>query len=134
MKETVLLYNFKDKSRLLKIRQALMPLGFRIKTVERKDFGKPLGALVGMKEMKTEEETTEYDGPGFEEEMAVMAGFSSAQVDAFIYALRKKGVGRIDYKAVLTQTNQHWDSVTLFQEIKKEHEIMSAQNAASDAT
>ena len=67
----------------------------------------------------------EYDGPGFEDEMAVMAGFTSSQVDAFIYALRKKGVGRIDYKAVLTSTNQNWNSVTLFHEIKKEHEAMS---------
>ena len=59
--------------------------------------------------------------------MAVMAGFTSAQVDGFIYALRKKGVGRIDYKAVLTPTNQNWDSVTLFHEIKKEHEAMSGK-------
>ena len=32
MKETVLLYNFNDKDRLMKIRQALLPLGFRVKT------------------------------------------------------------------------------------------------------
>lgn len=127
MKPTVLLYNFKDKSRLLKVRQALLPLGFRIKTVEKGEFGKPLGVLAGIKEMKEagDEMKEEYDGPGFEDEMAVMAGFTSSQVDAFIYALRKKGVGRIDYKAVLTSTNQNWDSVTLFHEIKKEHEAMS---------
>lgn len=129
MKPTVLLYNFNDKARLLKVRQALLPLGFRIKTVETKEFGLPLGVLAGVKERKeaAEEPIAEYDGPGFEDEMAVMAGFTSAQVDGFIYALRKKGVGRIDYKAVLTPTNQNWDSVTLFHEIKKEHEAMSGK-------
>ena len=127
MKPTVLLYNFKDRDRLMKIRQALLPLGFRIKIVEKQEFGLPLGVLAGIKEMKEagEEQVASYDGPGFEDEMAVMAGFTSAQVDGFIYALRKKGVGRIDYKAVLTPTNRNGDSVTLFHEIKKEHEAMS---------
>lgn len=127
MKPIVLLYNFKDRARLVKVRQALLPLGFRIKTVEKEEFGLPLGVLAGVKEMKEAgvEQEANYDGPGFEDEMAVMAGFTSSQVDGFIYALRKKGVGRIDYKAVLTPTNQNWDSVTLFHEIKKEHEAMS---------
>ena len=124
MKSTVLLYNFTDKARLLKVRRALMPLGFRLKLVEKKDFGLPLGVLA---EGKEPEERDNYDGPGFEDEMAVMAGFTSTQVDAFIWALRKKGVGRIDYKAVLTPTNREWDSVTLYHEIKKEHEAMSAR-------
>ena len=63
----------------------------------------------------------------FSDEMAIMAGFSSAQIDAFIYALRKKGVGRIDYKAVLTPYNMKWDSVQLYEEIKKEHEMMTGK-------
>lgn len=140
MKETVLLYNFTDKTRLLKVRQALMPLGFRIKLVEKKDYGMPIGVLAGVRGAEASEPAEKdvssglsavvYDGPGFEDEMAVMAGFSSAQVDALIWALRKKGVGRIDYKAVLTPTNKDWDSVTLYHEIKKEHEIMSAKQDA----
>ena len=63
----------------------------------------------------------------FSDEMAIMAGFSSAQIDAFIHALRKKGVGRIDYKAVLTPYNMKWDSVQLYEEIKKEHEMMTGK-------
>lgn len=130
MKETVLLYNFTDKGRLMKVRQALMPLGFRIKTVPKEDFGKPLGMLAGVKGMEDTGELAPYEGPGFEEEMAVMAGFSSSQVDAFIRSLRKRGVGRIDYKAILTPGNVGWDSVTLFHEIKKEHEVMTGKAAA----
>ena len=58
--------------------------------------------------------------------MAVLAGLTSSQVDSFIRTLRKKGVGRIDYKAVLTSVNKDWDSVHLYHEIKKEHEAMTA--------
>ena len=121
MKETVLLYNFNDKDRLMKIRQALLPLGFRVKTVGREDYRKPLGTLAGVKGM---EELTEADHSG--DEMAVRAGLTSSQVDSFIRTLRKKGVGRIDYKAVLTSVNKDWDSVHLYHEIKKEHEAMTA--------
>ena len=93
MKETVLLYNFNDKDRLMKIRQALLPLGFRVKTVGREDYGKPLGTLAGVKGM---EELTEADHSGdglcsdFDDEMAVLAGLTSSQVDSFIRTLRKK--------------------------------------------
>ena len=126
MKETVLFYNV-AKDRLLKLRQALLPLGFRIKLVSREDLGKPLGVLAGVKGMEPDPEQGPYEGPGFEEEMAVLAGFSSAQVDGFIQALRRKGLGRIDYKAVLTPYNREWDSVKLFEEIKREHEAMTKQ-------
>ena len=124
MKETVLLYNFTGGDRGLKLKQALLPLGFKLKAVEKKDFNKPVGLLAGVNGME-EYEDTEYDGPGFEEEMAVLANLSSGRVDAFIKALRKTGVGKINYKAVLTDTNKNWDSVKLFEEIKKEHEEMN---------
>ena len=125
MRETVLLYNFTDSERLMKVRQALMPLGFRLKAVEKRDYGKPIGMLAGVKGMEETGAEEPYAGPGFDDEMAVLAGLTSGQVDAFIVALRKKGVGRIDYKAILTPYNKDWDSVTLYREIKKEHEAMS---------
>lgn len=127
MKPTVLLYNIKDRSRLLKIYQALMPLGFRMRVVEEHEFRLPVGVVAGVdteeKQELQEEKISQNAEVGFTDEMAVMAGFTSAQVDAFILALRKKGVGRIDYKAVLTPTNRQWDSVKLYHELKKEHEM-----------
>lgn len=132
MKETVLLYNFNEE-RILKIRKALLPLGFRIRMVEKKNFNKPLGTLAGVKGMEeslnsslSSPNATGGAGGGFDDEMAVLAGLTSSQVDAFIKALRKNGVGRIDYKAVLTPVNKDWDSVQLYHEIKKEHEKMTA--------
>lgn len=107
-----------------------MPLGFRLKAVKKEEYRLPVGVLAGVKELEqtvlaAEKEETEREVSDFSDEMAVMAGFSSAQVDAFIYSLRKKGVGRIDYKAVLTPYNMTWASVQLYKEIKKEHEAMT---------
>lgn len=123
MKPTVLLYNFTDTKRKIMIQQALMPLGFRLRAVKKEEYGLPVGKLVGIKELDIEAADL-TDDMDFSDEMAVMAGFTSAQIDAFIYALRKKGVGKIDYKAVLTQYNMRWNSVELYREIKKEHEEM----------
>ena len=133
MKQTVLLYNFTDPDRLAKVKQALLPLGFRLKAVQKEDYRRPVGALAGVKGMEDEAAAEPLGGEGdegrafdFNDEMAVMAGFTSAQVDALIRALRRVGVGRIDYKAVLTPYNKNWDSVRLYREIRKEHESMSA--------
>lgn len=127
MKETVLLYNFTDRERVMKMKQALLPLGFRLRAVEKRDYLKPVGVLAGLKGMK-EGEAPEYEGAELVDEMAVMAGFTSARIDAFIKALRKKGVGKIDYKAVLTDVNKDWDSLKLYREIKEEHELMNQKN------
>lgn len=127
MKETVLLYNFTDSDRVLKLKQALLPLGFRLRAVEKKDYLKPLGVLAGVKGMEDPEPEGVYEGEGFEDEMALMAGFTAIQVDSFIKALRKTGVGKINYKAVLTETNRNWDSLKLYREIKQEHEEMSRE-------
>lgn len=130
MKPTVLLYNFTDSKRKIKVQQALMPLGFRLRAVKKEEYGLPVGVLAGLKGLG---EDTFEEAPlkrvDFSDEMAVMAGFSSAQVDAFIYALRRKGIGRIDYKAVLTPYNMKWNSVQLYEELKKEHEAMMGKNA-----
>ena len=127
MQKTVLLYNVQDKNRLLKIRQALLPLGIRIRLVNKEDYGKPVGLLAGIKGIDAAEQESDLKDD-FNDEMAVMAGFTSAQVDAFIRALYKRGVGRIDYKAILTPYNVLWSSVKLYREIKKEHEAMTGQS------
>lgn len=156
MKPTVLLFNFHDQKRLLKIKQALMPLGFRLKRVEPVDYCQQLGWLAGLdgfsktgeiaenseiadSEMaevdsgkdsgkdsdKDDSETGEREKcDELSDEMLVMAGFTSRQVDQLILAFRKKGVGFVPYKAVLTPVNSTWDVRKLFDEIKKEHEAM----------
>lgn len=123
MKETILLYHFTDEERLRKVKRALLPMGIRLKAVRREEYLHPLGYLAGVKEIGPAEAV--YGGGDFEQEMMVMAGLTSQRVDAVILALRKSGVGRVNYKAVLTPANQFWDSVKLYGEISQEHEAMS---------
>lgn len=106
-----------------------MPLGFRLRAVKKEEYGLPVGVLAGLKGLGEDAfEEAPLKRVDFSDEMAVMAGFSSAQVDAFIYALRRKGIGRIDYKAVLTPYNMKWNSVQLYEELKKEHGAMMGKN------
>lgn len=131
MRETILLYGFDDGERKRLVTKALMPLGFRLKGVEPKEYLQPVGYLAGVKEVLPVD--AEYDGEAFESEMMILSVQSMSRVDQVILALRKGGVGRINYKAVITPTNKDWDSVTLYKEISREHAVMSGQDAAKKA-
>lgn len=120
MKETILLFGFDEKKKA-EIKRALLPLKMKIKVVEPEDYHQQVGYLAGNKEISPKESADESKTEEFEQEMMVMAWVSSAQVDQVLQAMRKQGIGRISYKAVLTQQNQYWDCVTLYEELKKEH-------------
>ena len=89
MRETVLLYNVQGDERKRKITKALLPLGFRLKTVAKEDYLKPVGFLAGLKDM--EDNGSVYEGEEFQDEMMLMAGFTSARVDTLLSSLRKNG-------------------------------------------
>lgn len=126
MRETVLLFHFTDKDRRNRLTRALFPLKMRIREVEKKDYLKPLGILAGLKESREGQEPEDYEGEDLEGEMLVMAGLSESRMDMVLKAIRKSGVGPIPYKAVLTPSNQSWNVLELFQEIKAEHEKLNA--------
>lgn len=119
MRELVLLFAFAPE-RLAKVRRALLPLRFRLKAVERADYAQTLGALAGVEEPSE----AAFDGEELPGEMLVMAGLTSGRMDQLLAALRKSGVGRIDCKAVLTETNRHWKPPALYTELRREHEAM----------
>ncbi|HBI72938.1 MAG TPA: DUF3783 domain-containing protein [Lachnospiraceae bacterium] len=123
MKASVLLFNFTDKSRVQMITRALLPLGIKIKRISKEDYLQPLGFLAGVKEIAPVEE--KYNGEELTEEMLLMAGITGKMVDQVLLALRKTGIGRINYKAVLTLTNQYWSAMQLYQELAKEHEMVT---------
>lgn len=122
MKETILLFHFTDREKRNKVAGALFPLKIKIKEVEKKDYLQPIGFLAGSKDIPPVEE--EYEGEELGGEMLVMAGISGPRMDLVLRALRKSGAGSIPYKAAMTPTNQYWNPVQLFTEIKEEHEKM----------
>ena len=81
--------------------------------------------LAGMGEVQ-EQASGSVDG--FSEEMLVMDPAGETMLDKALFLMRKEKV-QIGLKAVLTETNQEWNSLELYEEIKKEHEYMQ-KNAA----
>ena len=75
MKETILLYHIADRDRLHAIQRALLPLGMRIRMVQKEEYLQPVGFLAGVKEIQPGKE--QYEGEELEKEMMVMAGLSS---------------------------------------------------------
>lgn len=121
MKETVLFVNFQDEERIRKIRFAAIPLRLRFVQVREEDYLQSIGYLAGLKGL--EENPKKYEGEPLEQEMMVFAGLSSQKLDEMLKALRKAGA-RVDYKAILTETNCTWTVPKLYQELAFEHESM----------
>lgn len=122
MRETVLLINFQDEKQLRDLKMILFTLKIRMKKVEKKEYLQQIGCLTGLKEMEAAAE--HYEGEELEKEMMVFAGISNQKLDQILLAMRKNGVKRVDYKAVLTETNKTWTVLKLYEEIAKEYEQM----------
>ena len=125
MKKLILLYNF-DEKRAAKVRRSALPLKMGVTIVEKQRYNQPIGVLVGLKDIQAVND--DFSGNGFDEEMLVMYGFMSRDIDLLIRAMNKNGVGKVPLKAVVTSTNILWNSTELYNAVKKDHEEMSGKN------
>lgn len=129
MKETVLFINFQDTEKLQKVKFAEIPLKLRLVRVEKADYSQTIGYLAGQKDM--EENPEKYEGTDLEQEMLVFAGLSNQKLDELLKAMRKAGV-RVNYKAILTETNCRWTVPELYHELAAEHETMQNMRMQSE--
>lgn len=122
IKETVLVYNMQNtgKGKLLKL--ICMQLGIRVRAVEREEFLQPIGYLAGLKGV--EPSSKRYDGEGFTDEMLILSGFTGKRMDLLFAAFRRQKMERIALKAVVTEHNWSWDSISLHNELRQEHAYM----------
>lgn len=90
MKKQILLYNIKDKKRAMDIRRVLMPLKIRIKNISPDEFAYPIGYLLGLEGY--EESDTPAEDCFFEDEMMIMAGFTSYDIDQVIRGFHKRRI------------------------------------------
>ena len=128
MKETILLYNLDSTAIRNKIKFLCIQGGIHIRVVEKNQYDVPIGTLAfGKKEdmepylrSENSEEKSSFDDP-----MLVFAGFTGQKLDQFLNAMRKQKIPKIDLKAMLTEHNVKWDSVTLHDELAKEHQAMN---------
>lgn len=128
MKQLILSYNLPAKH-LAKLRMAAMKLGVRVRPVEKREYLQSLGSFTGL--LGTFESV--YDGENFPELMLVLCGFSQPMVNTFLSLLKASRLPPVPLKAVLTETNQGWNSLELHDELKQEHEAMTAGKSAHES-
>lgn len=122
MNETVLLYNFSGTPAGQKLKPILLKLRLKVRVVKPEEYLEPIGHLAGLKTIPGN--GSHYEGGPLPEPMLLMKGFTEPLLDAFLLALRKQKLV-IPLKAVLTEQNAVWNSLTLYEELKKEHTLMT---------
>lgn len=117
---TILLYGFEELNHILAVKAAAGPFQAEVKPVWRDSWRTPIGALVGRKTRPAREGVFSGKLGG---RMMVFCDMDS-QMDDFLPALRRAGIGPECYKAVLTAWNQEWDGIALFAELQKERRAL----------
>lgn len=140
MTETVLYYNPgrpETMKHVAMMKSVLVRMGVRIKNIGPEQVLEKVGYLAGMEGYEAAGESAVGGGieaagtgpaelPVIPEEVMVLKQFSSQRLDMLLSGLRRAGVPRIALKAVLTEHNSGWTFYHLYQELKEEHETMTA--------
>lgn len=119
-KPTILMYNIRDAKRKNKIMSFCVMNGIKGKVIGKELYREPLCVLLDGDNIAAQE-IVEDD---FSEEMLILCNLG-AKLDRLLQFLRKEKV-MIPLKAVLTATNQNWNSVKVYQEISEEHRRMNS--------
>lgn len=142
MTETVLYYNPgrpETVKHVAMMKSVLVRMGVRIKNIGPEQVLEKVGYLAGMDGYEAAGSSAGAEGTGAEgtgagpgelpvipEEVMVLNQFSGQRLDMLLSGLRRAGVPRIALKAVLTEHNSDWTFYHLYQELKEEHETMTA--------
>lgn len=111
--EKILIYQVKEKEA---VKQLLAPMKIRLEEIETADLKQSIGSLA---EGKKNVLVAPFTGNAPQESLMVFCGVSEKHFDKILFALRKKQI-QIDYKAVLTPTNQKWNVLMLLVELARE--------------
>ncbi|MBQ1388328.1 MAG: DUF3783 domain-containing protein [Clostridia bacterium] len=124
MKKQILVYNLSD-AQISALRVQLKPLGCTVRKVIEKEYSLPIGALAGLNGFVYKK--TAKPSQLIRTSFAVICGYSGFALDAVTAAFDRGGVSGV-VKAVLTETNAQWDSITLYNEVMREHNYMQNKN------
>ena len=127
-KTQILCYHLPCDERTRKLRRYLNKAHIQIRMVEPAEFLHPLGFLFDIPGFGP---CSQFNlGQNFPEEMLVMKDFSNEQLDAFLTFFQKEKLAPMTLKALLTPVNQHWNSLQLYEELKKENSSFKRKNGA----
>ena len=132
--ETVLYYNPGTPEAMKHtalMKSVLVRMGIRIKNISRDQVMEQVGYLAGLPGFESAGKVEEL--PEIPEQVMILKQFSSSRIDALLMNLRKAGVPKIELKAVLTESNSKWSFYQLYEELRQEHEAMTAQAVQSEA-
>lgn len=143
MEAKVLLFHLQNATGK-KIKKLCTRLKIEAISVEEKDFMKPLKEIAGIEGInekvkagnesvypdRAEQEKAELERveevverkEEFSESMLVMVNFTDELLDRYLKEYKVMHIDRIDLKAVLTEYNQNWDVLKLYQELCGERE------------
>lgn len=127
--EVVLFYDNMSDSDVDKMKKTCRDTGAQLKRIGPDSYRVPLGFLCYGDEdqireyLVAPESVTAMDSP-----MLVLAGFTNDRLHKFLGDLKNQGVPPIALKAVLTEYNATWDSLSLYEELKKEDEYMRSSS------
>ena len=120
---TVLMYNCSGPE-FSKLRQIFAMLRLRMRVVEPSRYHITLLEL-----SRGEGEPAAEAGEPLPEAMLVFCGLGQALLNQVLEIIRLAQLPPIPLKAVLTETNQGWDTPQLHQELLREREAIAAQQA-----
>ena len=63
-------------------------------------------------------------GKDLPDPMILFSEFSDGLLNRFLAACKEDGMPQIDYRAVVTEHNIHWNVLDLYQELVQEHESL----------
>ncbi|RHR10323.1 DUF3783 domain-containing protein [Pseudoflavonifractor sp. AF19-9AC] len=120
---TILMYNCSGPE-FSKLRQIFAMLRLRMRPVEPERYHVPLGELAEGKGENGE------PAEAIPEAMLVFCGLGQALLNQVLEVIRVAKLPPIPLKAVLTESNREWDTVQLYEELKKEREAIAAGEQA----
>lgn len=113
----ILIYNLSPEKDA-KVKMVCRELFIGARTVEKEEYGYPLGCLLGLSQ-----DEEQRDGEDFDAEMLYIAGLRGGMLDLFLDRLRRKKLS-VPLKAVQTDTNINFTSFELYRELSAEHEAI----------
>ena len=122
----VLLYNFKPDERTQSIELQCRRMGVQCRMMVKAEQQRTLGALLTL---PGHERDAVQLSASFDEELMVMAGFSSWMLDAMLDFFRAEELRRVELKAMLTPTNAGWTASQLYKHMILERAALQKKKA-----
>ena len=134
-KEMVLYYTPEKSADDQKRKGVLVRMGIRIRNIAPEQAGQQVGYLAGLpgfaEQVCPEPEAGAQTEPlAIPERMLVFCGFTERGIGELLSQFRRAKLPPVPMKAVLTEHNSGWSFYRLYQELRLEHEAMSAGKTA----